>query len=69
LGEGVVNTDALNALCVDVAVDGKRDGQGGLIDLNPAQQALADDIANSLTEMSGPPFNWTKQQLAEELGM
>jgi len=67
LGEGVVDTDALNALCVDVALDGAGDGGDGLIDLNTAQRAIADDIANSLTEMGVPPFNWTKQQLAEEL--
>lgn len=64
-GGGV--TDALDALCVDVALDGPGDGLNGLVELTDAQKAIADDIADSLTEMGVPPFTWTEQQLAEEL--
>jgi len=65
-GGGV--TDALDALCVDVAGDGPGDAPGGL-ELTDAQKAIADNIAKSLTEM-GPsvhPSVWMNQQLAEEL--
>jgi len=65
--EGAPVTDALDKLCIDVAGDGAGDGAGGLVDLNAAQQAIANDIANSLTEMGVPPFAWTEQELAEEL--
>jgi len=65
-GGGV--TDALDALCVDIAGDGNGDNPGGLWDLTPAQQDIADSIADSLNDMGvGPSPGWTNQQLAEEL--
>lgn len=67
IGLGEMDTDALNALCVEVAGDGPGDGADGLVDLNSAQQAIADDIAQSLIDLGLPGFDWTEQELAEEL--
>jgi hypothetical protein len=70
LGEGVVNTDALDALCVDILSDGHGDPPDGPFDLTTAQRAIATDIANSLGDLDvspSPPTGWTNQQLAEEL--
>lgn len=76
LGQGGVVTDALDALCVDVDQDGNPgDGTSGLNlwDLTPAQQSIADSIANSLTEMGANPSSgkqvegWDNQKIAEEL--
>jgi len=76
IGLGGTDPDALNALRVDVDLDGNPgDGTGGgnIYDLTPAQQAIADDIANSLNDMGvspdpglGPVF-WTNQAIAQEL--
>jgi opacity protein-like surface antigen len=72
LGQGGVVTDALDALCVDVDMDGNPgDGTGGLNlwDLTPAQQSIADNIANSLDDLSVSPTvgGWGNQEIAEEL--
>ncbi len=67
IGLGGVDADALNAICVEVAGDGPGEAAGGLVDLTSAQQAIADDIAQSLNDLGLPAFDWTEQQLAEEL--
>lgn len=72
LGQGGVVTDALDALCVDVAfpADGPGDVSGAL---TPAQQSIADSIADSLDEMGAEPSiakqgdGWDNQLIAEEL--
>ncbi len=66
LGEGVVDEDALNALCVDVAGDGPGDVAGAL---SSSQQLIADSIAGSLNDLSVSPTvgGWGNQELAEEL--
>ena len=67
-------TNALDALCVDVDLDGNPgDGIGaGIYDLTPAQKSIADSIANSLDGLGEAPTKingtlWTNQDLAEEL--
>jgi len=70
LGKQDAVTDALDALCVDVDMDGNPgDGPGGLWDLTSSQQSIASTIANSLDDMGVNPTKgtWTNQQLAEEL--
>jgi len=67
IGLGGTDPAALDALCVEVASDGPGDSLGGLVDLSGAQNVIADDIAQSLTDMVVSPSVWTNQQLAEEL--
>ena len=71
LGEvGGAVTDALDALCVDVDMDGTNgDGPGGVWNLTPAQQAIADSIGDSLDDMGVSPTDgtWNNHLLAEEL--
>jgi hypothetical protein len=76
IGLGDVDTDALDALCVDVDLDGNPGdgvGVGNIYDLTPAQQAIADDIGDSLDTMGVNPGplkqgdGWTNQLIAEEL--
>ena len=76
LGQGDVVTDALDALCVDVDMDGAPgDGDAGLNlwDLTPAQQSIADSIADSLDDLGAEPGaakqgdGWDNQKIAEEL--
>jgi len=66
LGEEVVNTDALDALCVDIALDGPGDVAGAL---SPAQDSIANSIADSLDDLGVAPTigGWDNQTLAEEL--
>ena len=66
LGEGAVDEDALNALCVDIVGDGDGDVLGAL---SSSQQSIATSIAGSLNDLGVSPTagTWTNLQLAEEL--
>jgi len=68
IGLGGTDPAALNALRVDIVGDGAGDVAGAL---SPAQQAIADDIANSLNGLGVAPDpgleGWTNQLIAEEL--
>ncbi|MFQ5867595.1 MAG: conjugal transfer protein TraF [bacterium] len=72
IGLGGVDTAALDALCVDVDLDGTPgDGTGGtnLWDLTSSQQSIANSIGNSLDDLGVAPTDpsWDNQKIAEEL--
>jgi len=68
IGLGGTDPAALNALRVDIGGSGAGDVEGLL---SAAQQAIADDIANSLNDLGVAPDpgveGWTNQFIAEEL--
>jgi len=66
IGLGEMDTDALDALCVDIGGLGAGDVEGLL---SPAQTDIATDIANSLDDLGVAPTvgGWDNQDIAQEL--
>jgi len=66
LGEELVDTDALDALCVDIGGSGPGDVEGLL---SSSQQGIADSIRDSLNDLGVNPTvgGWDNQKIAQEL--